>query len=95
SSPGAAPTTTRDRVVDAAVRMTIELGWARVTMVRLADEVGVSRQTVYNEMGTKAGLAEAMVARELDRFLGVVTVSFDAHPDDLVAGIREATRAVL
>ncbi|MDN4161249.1 TetR family transcriptional regulator [Nocardioides abyssi] len=95
SSPGAAPTTTRDRVVDAAVRMTIELGWARVTMVRLADEVGVSRQTVYNEMGTKAGLAEAMVARELERFLGVVTVSFDAHPDDLVAGIREATRAVL
>ncbi|MDN4172124.1 TetR family transcriptional regulator [Nocardioides sp. SOB77] len=93
--PAAAPTTTRDRVVDAAVRMTTELGWSRVTMVRLADEVGVSRQTVYNEMGTKAGLAEAMVARELDRFLGVVTLSFDHHPDDLVAAIRGATRAVL
>ncbi|NHC23484.1 TetR/AcrR family transcriptional regulator [Nocardioides sp. IC4_145] len=92
---GAAPTSTRDRVVDAAVRMTIDIGWSRVTMVRLADEVGVSRQTVYNEMGTKAGLAEAMVARELERFLGVVTLAFDAHPDDLVAGIREATRAVL
>lgn len=92
---GAAPTSTRDRVVDAAVRMTIDIGWSRVTMVRLADEVGVSRQTVYNEMGTKAGLAEAMVARELERFLGVVTIAFDAHPDDLVAGIREATRAVL
>lgn len=92
---GAAPTSTRDRVVDAAVRMTIDIGWSRVTMVRLADEVGVSRQTVYNEMGTKAGLAEAMVARELERFLGVVTLAFDAHPDDLVAGIREATRTVL
>ena len=92
---GAAPTTTRDRVVDAAVRMTIDIGWSRVTMVRLADEVGVSRQTVYNEMGTKAGLAEAMVARELERFLGVVTLAFDAHPDDLVAAIREATSAVL
>jgi AcrR family transcriptional regulator len=92
---GAAATTTRDRVVDAAVRMTIDIGWSRVTMVRLADEVGVSRQTVYNEMGTKAGLAEAMIARELERFLGVVTIAFDAHPDDLVSGIREATRAVL
>ncbi|GGO73586.1 TetR family transcriptional regulator [Nocardioides deserti] len=77
------------------MRMTIDIGWSRVTMVRLADEVGVSRQTVYNEMGTKAGLAEAMVARELERFLGVVTLAFDAHPDDLVAGIREATRTVL
>ncbi|MBC9732311.1 TetR family transcriptional regulator [Nocardioides marmotae] len=93
--PGATPPTTRDRVVDAAVRMTVELGWSRVTMVRLADEVGVSRQTVYNEMGSKAGLAEAIIARELDRFLGVVTLAFDEHADDLVGAIRAATRAVL
>ncbi|MEV7429563.1 TetR family transcriptional regulator [Nocardioides sp. NPDC092400] len=94
-APTPAPTTTRDRVVDAAVRLTIDVGWARVTMGRLADEVGVSRQTVYNEMGTKAGLAEAIIARELERFLGVVTLAFDEHPDDLVAAIREATRSVL
>ncbi|WKN48607.1 TetR/AcrR family transcriptional regulator [Nocardioides sp. Arc9.136] len=94
-APAPAPTTTRDRVVDAAVRLTIDVGWARVTMGRLADEVGVSRQTVYNEMGTKAGLAEAIIARELERFLGVVTLAFDEHPDDLVAAIREATRSVL
>lgn len=88
-------TTTRDRLVDAAGRMTIDVGWSRVTMAHLADEVGVSRQTVYNEMGTKAGLAEAMILRELDRFLGVVTVAFDEHPDDLVEAIRDATRTVL
>ena len=39
-------------------------------MARLADRVGVSRQTVYNEVGTKPGLAEAMILHELDRFLG-------------------------
>lgn len=85
----------RDRVVDAAVVLTTEVGWARVTMARLADEVGVSRQTVYNEVGTKAGLAEAMILRELDRFLAAVTASFDQHPDDLVEAIRAAARAVL
>ncbi|WP_435741826.1 TetR family transcriptional regulator [Nocardioides sp. SYSU DS0663] len=94
-NPGPPSATTRDRLVDAAVRMTIDLGWSKVTMVRLADEVGVSRQTVYNEMGTKVGLAEAMILRELDRFLGVVRLAFDDHPEDLVEAIRAATRTVL
>ena len=87
--------TMRDRVVDAAVRLTTEVGWAKVTMARLAEEVGVSRQTVYNEVGTKPGLAEAMILRELDRFLATVTVAFDQHPDDLVEAIRVSARSVL
>ena len=91
----APPLTMRERVIDAAVVLTTEQGWAHVTMARLADAVGVSRQTVYNEIGTKPRLAEAMILRELDRFLGVVTVAFDAHPDDLVGAIRGASRAVL
>ena len=89
------PSTMRGRVVDAAVRLTAGVGWSHVTMSKLADEVGVSRQTVYNEIGTKAGLAEMMILRELDRFLDVVSVSFDAHPDDLVEAIRAASRTVL
>ncbi len=91
----AAPPSMRDRVVDSAVRLTTEVGWAKVTMARLADDVGVSRQTVYNEVGTKAGLAEAMILRELERFLATVTVAFDAHPDDLVEAIRASARSVL
>jgi AcrR family transcriptional regulator len=85
----------RERLVDAAVALTTEQGWAHVTMARLADVVGVSRQTVYNEIGTKPRLAEAMILRELERFLGVVNVAFDAHPTDLVGAIRAACQAVL
>ena len=36
-----------------------------------------------------------MILRELERFLGLVTVAFDAHPTDLVAAIRDASCAVL
>ncbi len=64
-------------------------------MGKLADEVGVSRQTVYNEVGTKTGLAEAMIHRELERFMGLVQVAFDAYADDLVEAIRAAARTVL
>jgi AcrR family transcriptional regulator len=85
----------RQRIVDAAVGLTTEVGWSQVTMAKLADRVGVSRQTVYNEIGTKPALAEAMILAELDRFLQVVSAAFDRHPDDLVGAIRAASGAVL
>lgn len=85
----------RDRLLEAAVTLMTTAGWGRVTMARLADEVGVSRQTVYNEIGTKNDLAEAMVMRELDRFLAGVTRSFDENPGNLIGAIRDSARRVL
>ena len=86
---------TRDRILAAAVDLTSRVGWAKVTMARLAEEVGVSRQTVYNEIGTKNALAEAMVQRELEAFLSVVGTAFDEHPDDLEGAVVAASRGVL
>jgi AcrR family transcriptional regulator len=85
----------RRRLVAAAVEITATSGWGAVTMSRVAGAVGVSRQTVYNEMGSKQALAEAMVLDELARFLAVVDDAFDAHPDDLVGAIRAAVAGVL
>ncbi len=94
-TPASVEATLRQRIVAAAVELTTTQGWAQVTMSRLADHVGVSRQTVYNEVGGKPALAEAMILAELDRFLGVVGAAFDGHPDDLPAAIRAASRGVL
>ncbi|HWJ81235.1 MAG TPA: TetR family transcriptional regulator [Nocardioides sp.] len=91
----AATASLRDRLCDAASHLLTTEGWGRVTMARLADEVGVSRQTVYNEIGTKNDLAEAVVMRELDRFLTGVVRSFEENPDDLVGAIRDSARRVL
>ena len=91
----AASLTMHERVVAAAAELTIEVGWAGVTMGKLADRVGVSRQTVYNEVGSKPQLAEAMVLAELAKFLAVVDEAFDRQPDDLVEAIRSGARGVL
>ena len=91
----AVSTPLRQRIVEAAVQLTTDVGWSQVTMSKLAGTVGVSRQTVYNEIGTKPALAESMILTELERFLGVVGTAFDEHPDDLVAAIRGASGAVL
>ena len=81
---------TRERIVAAAAQLTGESGWAAITMTKLADRVGVSRQTVYNEIGGKPQLAEAMVLRELEMFLDVVDSAFQDNPDDLVRAIEAA-----
>jgi AcrR family transcriptional regulator len=85
----------RERLIAAAVRMTAEHGWAFLTMGKLAEQVGVSRQTVYNELGSKSQLAEAMIMSELAHFLSVVDTAFRENPADLVAAIRAAAEAVL
>ncbi|QRP43243.1 TetR family transcriptional regulator [Amycolatopsis sp. FDAARGOS 1241] len=85
----------RQPIVAAAIELTARDGWAAVTMARLAEATGVSRQTVYNEIGSKAALAEVMISHELGRFLAVVRTAFDRHPGDLVEAIYEAIRAVL
>lgn len=63
-------------------------------MSRLAGAVGVSRQTVYNEIGSKPALAEAMVLHELERFLAVVDEAFDRH-DAAATAVRAAAFGVL
>jgi AcrR family transcriptional regulator len=88
-------TSLRERIIEATAALTVEQGWAAVTMSELGTRVGVSRQTVYNEVGTKSDLAESLVLWELGHFLETVNSGFDRHPDDLVAAAREAVLRVL
>jgi AcrR family transcriptional regulator len=83
-----------ERVLDATAAITVEHGWASVTMAKVAALAGVSRQTVYNEYGAKPALGLAMVLRELERFLAGVAHELDTH-DDLVEAIRSAAERTL
>lgn len=88
-------TVLRAAIVEAARRTTAADGWSAVTMSRLASDVGVSRQTVYNEVGSKPELAQALVLDELGRFMAVVEAGFEAHPSSLHEAVRAAVRGVL
>jgi AcrR family transcriptional regulator len=92
---GGQPSSWRDRLIAQAAELTRAGGWQAITMAKLADRVGVSRQTVYNEIGSKRQLAEAMIMHELEVFLQAVDAAFEENPDDLTAAIREAARRVL
>ncbi|SCG69929.1 transcriptional regulator, TetR family [Micromonospora echinaurantiaca] len=85
----------RDQIVVAARTLTVDRGWDSVRMGAVATAAGVSRQTVYNEFGSKAGLAEALARREVDQFVADVRAALVAHGTDVRAGAYAAIRHTL
>ncbi|MFE5818278.1 TetR/AcrR family transcriptional regulator [Streptomyces sp. NPDC056479] len=59
----------RESLLDAAYTALARRSWSAVRMVDVAAAAGVSRQTLYNEFGSKEGLARALVRREADGYL--------------------------
>lgn len=84
----------QERLLDATAELFAEVGWRRVTMGKVADRAGLSRQTVYNEFGTKPALAEELVLRELDAFLTLVRTRID-EADDAIGAISSAAEGAL
>ncbi|MGC9665952.1 TetR family transcriptional regulator [Planosporangium sp. 12N6] len=80
----------REAIIDAARDLTVAVGWDAVRMADVAARVGVSRQTVYNEFSSKAGLAEALAEAETDRFVAGVRDALYAHED-----VRTAAHAAI
>ncbi|MFJ2811969.1 MULTISPECIES: TetR/AcrR family transcriptional regulator [unclassified Streptomyces] len=71
----------RETLLDAAYTALALRSWSTVRMVDVAAAAGVSRQTLYNEFGSKEGLARALVRRAADGYLTGVEHALAAHSD--------------
>ncbi|MET8812232.1 TetR/AcrR family transcriptional regulator [Streptomyces sp. NPDC004549] len=71
----------RESLLDAAFTALTRRSWSAVRMVDVAASAGVSRQTLYNEFGSKDGLARALVRREADGYLAGVERALAAHAE--------------
>ncbi|WP_338686371.1 TetR/AcrR family transcriptional regulator [Streptomyces acidiscabies] len=71
----------RESLLDAAFAALARRSWSTVRMVDVAAAAGVSRQTLYNEFGSKDGLARALVRREADGYLAGVERAFAEEGD--------------
>ncbi|MHC5908757.1 TetR/AcrR family transcriptional regulator, partial [Streptomyces sp. S6] len=73
----------RESLLDAAFAALARRSWSTVRMVDVAAAAGVSRQTLYNEFGSKDGLARALVRREADGYLAGVERAFTGDFEDV------------
>ncbi|MEW2079467.1 TetR/AcrR family transcriptional regulator [Streptomyces sp. NPDC013433] len=85
----------REALLDAAYTALARRPWPAVRMVDVAAAAGVSRQTLYNEFGSKDGLARALVRREADGYLAGVDRALAGHvdPRDRLTATAEWTTA--
>lgn len=81
-----------DPYLDAAARCFARHGLRRTRVTDIAEEVGVSRVTVYRQVGTVEDVARLLLARELDRLVTslVSTLMAADDADGIVAVIASA-----
>jgi AcrR family transcriptional regulator len=80
----------RNTLLDAMGERLQSKAWAAVTMAEVARAAGVSRQTLYNEFGSRQEFAQAFVLREVDRFLLAVEQAITTRIDDPPAAVAAA-----
>ncbi|HYP56030.1 MAG TPA: TetR family transcriptional regulator [Solirubrobacterales bacterium] len=93
--PQAARQLLRDTLFAAARDELQRRAWSRITMADVARAAGVSRQTLYNEFGSRDEFAQAFVIHEGERFMDGVDAAVREHFDDPRAAVAAALEAFL
>ncbi len=85
----------RDTMLDAVGRLLAERPWAQITMSDVARAAGVSRQTLYKELGTRDEFAQQFVIREGTRFMNEVEQAVLARLHDIHGAIEAGMEVFL
>src|SRR3954452_16667271 len=81
----------RDRIVDVALRRFVRDGYAATTIASIAEDAGVSADTIYKSFGGKHGLVLAVRERALQ---GTGPVPAEARSDALHAASADPRQIV-
>jgi AcrR family transcriptional regulator len=76
----------RDSVLDAMRDLLQTRDWSAITLADVARAAGISRQTIYNDFGSRQGLAQGYALRLADRLVDTVQAALQAN----VGNIHEA-----
>jgi AcrR family transcriptional regulator len=72
----------REQILDAALHLIAEHGYAAATMEGIARAAAVTRPVVYDQFGTREELLHVLVAREEERALAELSVVVPLPPDE-------------
>jgi AcrR family transcriptional regulator len=69
----------RDSVLDAMRDLLLTRDWSAITLADVARSAGISRQTIYNEFGSRQGLAQGYALRLADHLVDAIHAALDAN----------------
>ncbi|HZE18228.1 MAG TPA: TetR family transcriptional regulator [Mycobacterium sp.] len=82
-----------DSVLDAMRELLLSRDWSAITLADVARAAGISRQTIYNEFGSRQGLAQGYALRLAHRLVDVVGDAISANVGDVYAAFLQGFRA--
>ena len=80
----------RELALDATREVVLDRGWSAVRMGPIAAAIGISRQSLHAEFGTKDDLGRALVLRETSIFFDGILELLAQHPGDLAGAVHGA-----
>jgi AcrR family transcriptional regulator len=83
----------RDSVLDAMRELLQSRDWSAITLSDVAGAAGISRQTIYNEFGSRQGLAQGYALRLADRLVDAVHAAIDANVGDIYEAFLQGFRS--
>jgi AcrR family transcriptional regulator len=83
----------RDSILDGMRELLLTRDWSAITLSHVAQVAGISRQTIYNEFGSRQGLAEGYAMRLADRLVDAVDEAINNNVGEVHAAFLEGFRA--
>ena len=83
----------RDSILDGMRDMLLVRDWSSLTLTDVARAAGISRQTIYNEFGSRQGLAEGYALRLADRLVNAVDAAINNNIGYVYEAFLEGFRA--
>ncbi|WP_372788966.1 TetR/AcrR family transcriptional regulator [Paraconexibacter sp.] len=93
--PVAAKALLRETTFAAVRELLVDRDWGAVKMAEIAAGAGVSRQTLYNEFGSREALAQAFILAEVELFVSAVRGAVTANADNPTAALSAAFQVFL
>lgn len=82
----------RDSILDGMRELLLTRDWSAITLAHVAKAAGISRQTIYNEFGSRQGLAQAYALRLADRLVDQIDDAIEGHAGDVYAAFLQGFR---
>jgi AcrR family transcriptional regulator len=83
----------RDSILDGMRELLLKRDWSSITLSAVAQAAGISRQTIYNEFGSRQGLAQGYALRLADKLVDAVDDSIQGNVGDIYAAFLEGFRS--
>ena len=83
----------RDSVLDAMRDLLLTRDWSAITLSDVARAAGISRQTIYNEFGSRQGLAQGYALRLADRLVDTIHAALDANVGNIYESFLQGFRS--